>query len=158
MPRTIIRSLYLALLCLAFQAPAQAESEAECSIWLCLPGAFPAGCAAAYSAFIARVTHIPPKPPLPAWGSCAVDSGDGMGASDGVAAYVPEQPGRCVRTQGKNDRCVAWGDPTPAHYVKGRSCFRGKDGYSNPEGCTGTFHYVEVYQNGQQLGETYYWR
>lgn len=137
--------------------PARAESETECSIWLCLPGGFPMGCAAAYAAFIKRVTNLPPKPPLPPWGSCAVSDGR-MSAGDGYAAYVPEQPGKCIRTQGKSDRCVAWADPTPEHYVMGRTCTRGKDGYSNPEGCTATFRYVQVYQDGKAIGETYYFR
>ncbi|MDD3444667.1 MAG: hypothetical protein PHS60_04615 [Zavarzinia sp.] len=155
--KRLISAVAVAASLAAWTPPANAASEAECSIWLCLPGGFPLGCAAAFSAFISRVTHIPPKPPLPAWGSCAVDSGDGMGASDGIAAFVPEQR-ICTKTTGKNDRCIAW-ETIPAHYVKGSPCTRGKDNYSNPPGCTATFMYVDVFDaDGNQIGDTYYWK
>lgn len=45
-----------------------AESEADCAIWICLPGGFPTGCSAAYSAFRDRIKHR--KPPLPDLSSC----------------------------------------------------------------------------------------
>lgn len=45
-----------------------AESEADCAIWLCLPGGFPSGCSAAHSAFIKRIKKK--KPPLPDLSSC----------------------------------------------------------------------------------------
>lgn len=47
---------------------ARAESQAACSIWLCLPGGFPTGCAAAYSEFKHRIKKG--KPPLPSLSSC----------------------------------------------------------------------------------------
>lgn len=44
---------------------ASAESEADCAIWICLPGGFPSGCAAAYRAFRDRIKHgYPPLPEL----------------------------------------------------------------------------------------------
>lgn len=48
--------------------PAYAASEAECAIWICLPGGFPSGCAAAYSAFKNRIKYA--RPPLPDLASC----------------------------------------------------------------------------------------
>ena len=67
----------IAITVAAIGLPSQsyAVSEAECAIWLCLPGGFPSGCGAAHSAFIDRITHKPkPKPPLPPFGACAVDA------------------------------------------------------------------------------------
>ncbi|WP_282611043.1 hypothetical protein [Pelagibius sp. Alg239-R121] len=75
-----MRNLHLVAASATFlltSTPAYAASQDECAIWLCLPGGFPSGCGAAYSAFIERITHKPkPKPPLPPFNSCAVDSGN----------------------------------------------------------------------------------
>lgn len=46
-----------------------AASEADCAIWICLPGGFPSGCAAAHRAFRDRVKHG--RPPLPELWSCS---------------------------------------------------------------------------------------
>lgn len=58
--------------------PARAASEAECAIWLCLPGGFPSGCSAAHSAFKKRIKKG--KPPLPDLASCTTGP-DGKGTS-----------------------------------------------------------------------------
>ncbi len=58
--------------------PARAASEAECAIWLCLPGGFPSGCSAAHSAFKKRIKKG--KPPLPDLSSCTTGP-DGKGTS-----------------------------------------------------------------------------
>lgn len=47
---------------------AYAETEDSCAIWLCLPGGFPTGCAAAYSEFKHRIKKG--KPPLPKISAC----------------------------------------------------------------------------------------
>lgn len=47
---------------------ASAASKSDCAIWICLPGGFPQGCSAAYSAFRDRIKHR--KPPLPDLSSC----------------------------------------------------------------------------------------
>ncbi len=52
----------------------RAASQAECAIWICLPGGFPTGCGAAHAAFIKRIRAL--KPPLPDFNACAVDSGN----------------------------------------------------------------------------------
>lgn len=48
--------------------PAEAESEANCAIWICLPGGFPSGCEAAYNAYKDRIKHG--RPPLPQLSAC----------------------------------------------------------------------------------------
>lgn len=57
---------------------ARAASEAECAIWLCLPGGFPSGCSAAHSEFKKRIKKG--KPPLPDLSSCTTGP-DGKGSS-----------------------------------------------------------------------------
>lgn len=47
---------------------AKAESEADCAIWICLPGGFPSGCEAAYREYKGRIKHG--RPPLPKLSSC----------------------------------------------------------------------------------------
>lgn len=51
-----------------FPSSSYAASQSECAIWLCLPGGFPTGCAAAHSAFRDRIKHG--KSPLPDLSSC----------------------------------------------------------------------------------------
>src|SRR5690606_15229098 len=46
----------------------RAASEADCAIWICLPGGFPSGCGAAHSAFKKRIKKG--RQPLPALASC----------------------------------------------------------------------------------------
>lgn len=76
MRRFFIMALAALGLAAAQPLPAQAASQAECAIWLCMPGGFPSGCGAAYSAFRHRVKHrMSPLPPL---ASCTTGP-DGIG-------------------------------------------------------------------------------
>jgi len=47
------------------------DYDFDCAVILCLAGGFPAGCGAAYSYMIDRITRVPPKPPF---GFCAFGS------------------------------------------------------------------------------------
>lgn len=147
-------------MCLALMTCAQvasAASQDECAIWLCLPGGFPQGCGAAYSAMIDRIEDR--KPPLPDFGACAVNpppgSGSHMTFSWGMAAYVPARQ-VCPNFEG------AWwlGQQAcrvePEQYIKNTSC-QVWEGGSYPEGCTQTVRWAEVYTDGQLAGPTYYW-
>lgn len=75
-----MKNLYLVVLALFLAIPsmpkqAAAASEAECAIWLCLPGGFPASCEPAYSAFKARLrAGKSPLPPMSACGGSAQSS------------------------------------------------------------------------------------
>ena len=77
---TILRLLFTGgLLVAPLAAPptAHAASQDECAIWLCLPLGFaPSACSPAWRAFVKRVFRFRPKPPLPAFGSCAVEAED----------------------------------------------------------------------------------
>tara|TARA_R110001599_G_scaffold69022_1_gene194414 strand:- start:246 stop:725 length:480 start_codon:yes stop_codon:yes gene_type:complete len=68
---SIIAALITALI-IGNSPKAQAASEDECAIWICLPGGFPAGCGAAHSAMLKRLKDR--KAPLPAFGSCAANA------------------------------------------------------------------------------------
>lgn len=81
--------------CISVQIPvAKAESEAACAIWLCLPGGFPTGCAAAYSEFKHRLKKG--KSPLPSLLSCTTgpDGNSSNGSYQmGVEYFLPCKEG-----------------------------------------------------------------
>lgn len=137
---------------------AQAASEDECAIWICLPGAFPATCEAAKSAMIDRVKDN--KSPLPPFSACSADGNDhGMSSNHGVVAYIPARR-ECTRWgyHGKHEECRSW-EALPERYVRGTSCrVDHRDGSREPEGCTRTYRYAEIFDaSGSQQGDTYYW-
>jgi len=111
---------------------AQAATESECAIWLCLPAGFPSGCGEAKAAFRHRIKHL--KPPLPDFASCSI-GGDAhtstMHAKDGYAALI--------------------GRRNPPSIIKDAGCIS-----HLPAGCTQTIRYVDAFVGGKKLGETYY--
>ncbi len=140
-------------------SPANAASENECAIWICLPGGFPAGCGSAYSAMINRVKHR--KPPLPNFSACAVNppigSGSHMNFDYGLAALIAAKR-TCEKWaiwRGETDICSQW-KTIPQHYVKGSSCTH-NDGGENPPGCIATKMYGDVFIEGMPAGPTFYW-
>ncbi len=136
---------------------AKAASEAECAIWICLPGGFPGGCEAAYSAMVSRIKSL--RPPLPPFKSCSVEAtSEGMTFNWGMAAYVPQRR-ICARSSYASDSeyCTEWTD-LPEAYVKGTSCRITSDGERQPDGCVATYRYGDVFSRGELMGETYYWR
>nr|AGH89318.1 conserved hypothetical protein similar to pRA3.33 [uncultured bacterium] len=137
---------------------AQAASEDECAIWLCLPGGFPSGCGGAKSAMLKRVKKG--KSPLPDFVSCAVKSGGSSMTYDYNYAAAIQERRVCKRYTGNqnNSRCVEW-ETVPAHYQKGKVCaINNQTGSRNPRGCTSTYRYVDVFVDGALTGDTYFWR
>lgn len=134
---------------------ASAASQDECAIWICLPGGFPSGCGAAHSAMIDRIKDR--KPPLPNFGSCAVNppkgSGSHMSFDWGIAAYIPSHR-ECV-SWGWGDSCARY-DTVPESYVRGRRCNITEDS-SYPRYCTKTVRWSEVFIEDKLAGPTYYW-
>lgn len=153
---------------IAAPAPALAVDEDDCAIWLCLPAGFPSGCGGAKSKFKDRIKHL--RPPLPNFASCLVESGpndsSSMSADYGVAAVIREQTvckewkyqnnygGGGNGGYGSTSTCVEW-VTIPEHTIKGTPCTYTGYGSATPEGCYKTIRYVEIYQEGKQLGDTY---
>jgi len=125
-------------------SPAYAASEDECAIWLCLPVGFAfSECTAAYGAMLDRIFSFPPKPPLPLFGSCSVDSPNGGSFTHEVSDYAP---------------CRA--DETEVEFGFTRGLTRGQycrsangDLRSRPRSDRPT-HYITV-QVGDEIYETY---
>lgn len=161
----IVPSLILSSLLLS-SLPVKA-SDADCSIWLCLPMGFPSGCSEAKSAFKHRIKKL--KPPLPNFLSCLatdvqVPAGTPVSTMDakyGVAAIIKETK-QCTQWTGNsnNKRCIKW-QTIPSHIIKGTACrligtSQNKHWY--PKNCSGTTHWVDTYMDGNKYGETFYYR
>ena len=149
----------IAVFTLVVSQSATAQSD-ECAIWLCLPGGFPLGCAAAAAAMAKRVASL--KPPLPPWGSCAVEAGDGgMRAHTGAAAWIGEPVEICtdMKSTPTGERCAAWETLPHNFWVDGPECTtHDKTEQRNPPGCTKTGKFVKVFDaHGVQVGKTHYW-
>lgn len=159
-------------------SPALAASDDECAIWLCLPGGFPSGCGAAKSAMKDRLKDF--KPPLPPFQSCVVNSvsipssGSTGGETNVETGVNPDDytyqygPATWIREhqvcanwvesgppRARSRRCVDY-DTIPGKYVH-RRCWVDRDGNETPEYCSGNFRFVQVFINGVQTGETFYW-
>lgn len=139
-------------------------SQDECSIWLCLPGGFPAGCSGAHSAMIDRIKDG--KSPLPSFSSCAIDDGNaGLSHKYSYAAYIPQHE-VCIKTVMKyvngyyHSVCVKT-KTVPEEYRKGTRCqiyrpYKDADMIHSPEYCSRTVKYIDVFQDGKMMGDTYY--
>ena len=135
---SFVLALIIGTLPLTLSPTAYAASDDECSIWLCLPMAFPGGCEDAKKAFRSRIKKF--KPPLPHFASCLIKGSpeSNMTTKEGTAAKMPD-----------------------GSYIDGRKCeryfYKGKLVW-RPYQCTGTWHYVETLDNGQVNGERYYYQ
>ncbi|MGN1394571.1 MAG: hypothetical protein ACI4V7_11185 [Succinivibrionaceae bacterium] len=146
-----------------------AISDDECAIWLCAPAGFgPSECGPAHSAMIRRVHRG--QGPLPPFSLCNKHSSNSnisnteMTSADGYAAYIPSHT---ICTQYKEEirygnygpqkvkTCVAYG-PSGDSWVKDRGCIHSSNGHTDPQGCTTTGYYVEVFVDGVKVGETYF--
>jgi hypothetical protein len=136
---------------------AYSASQAECAIWICMPGGFPAGCGAAYSAMISRVKKR--KPPLPAFSGCAVNpppgSGSHMTFDYGPAAEIAPHQICTHWDNSDNAYCLGW-KTVPRHYIKKTICQQSDNG-SQPPNCVATRMYGDVFIEGTPAGPTFYW-
>ena len=165
--KNVIQWLLMSIL-LVGSASSFAASEDECAIWLCMPAAFAVdGCDGAFDAMIDRVTHIPPKSPIPAWSSCEykgdlpVEDNTEMSSRDGNAAYIPahEECHKWESDYGER-KCLDL-EKIPSTIIKDTSCNTRWDApnekwVTRPEHCTDTLIYAETYVDGVQMGETYF--
>lgn len=150
----MVKILFVLVAVFVSMQPAQAASEDDCAIWLCLPAGFPSGCGGAYSAFRDRIRHF--RPPLPPIMSCVVGAdSSGMTSDYGPAAIIGASR-RCVETGGYDSTVCIRYETVPETYVKGTGC-RISDAGEEPRGCTRTGHYIDVFVEGRKAGDTYVW-
>lgn len=135
-----------------------AASEAECKIWVCLPGGFGVDCQDARVAMEKRIDQN--KTPLPKFSSCEDEKekdGSTMSYDYSYAAYIPEHQS-CETHYGKSIyNCTT----IDAHWIKDTRCIHyhsdNKGTVWQPKGCTMTKRYIDVLVDGIPVGETYYW-
>lgn len=142
-------TLALPLFMLAPSPAAQAASEDECSIWLCLPTGFGEGCGGAKSAFKHRIKKG--KSPLPDLGECALQGKTGIPDVDNAILGGESQ------FTSNNGIAAGFKDKPPQ---KGTPCMRYGSGgnlRTNPKGCVGTLQYVEIFMDGNTFGNPYFW-
>lgn len=147
---------------------ANATSNDECAIWLCLPTGFPSGCSDAKSAMMKRIKHF--KSPLPSLSSCLTDaSAEGVDTSStgemtydyGYAAHIPTYTYCSAKRRVAKDTYECREETTvEEHYVKGTQCgYKRVDKETTtkyPSNCDATYRYIDEYVDGVQYGDTYY--
>lgn len=147
--------------------PAQA-SDADCSIWLCLPMGFPSGCSDAKKAFKKRIKKM--KSPLPDFAGCMVKGVDmpqgvhisKMDAKHGVAAIMSysEQCSKYEYDSTGQRQCLET-KMLPNSIIKGKRCekeyFMGSLVKWSPYGCKGTTKWVETFMDGNRYGDRIYY-
>ncbi len=139
-------------------APARAQSNDECAIWLCAPVGFVLpGCGGPLKAMIKRTATF--KSPAPSFRSCeAEESGVSMSQRSGIAAVMALEKRACVAPGplASEEDCEVWEVTVPGTYIEGTRCIE-TEFFNLPEGCITTYRYIQVYQNGQPYGDTYYY-
>ncbi|MGO3768162.1 hypothetical protein ACT3T8_15875 [Halomonas sp. AOP1-B1-8] len=136
---------------------AQAASDDECGIWMCLPTGFPEGCAASHAAMMKRVSEF--KSPLPAFSSCSADnSDDGYSFEYGMAAIIPPRQ-ECTDWRDKGDGLVCSNyEQKPEQRIEGTACVEHHEsGIKEPRGCVRTERYAHILIDGEQYGQSYTW-
>lgn len=142
----------------------------SCGIWMCLPMGFPGSeCQAPHREFHKRVAKG--RSPLPSLSSCMDNqtaSNSTLSSKDGVAAFIPKHKVRdkCIKYTmttasiygGPQQICAEysykWVDDS---YIRGAVCIHGERGTTTPKGCTKTVKWIEVLNNNEKVGSTYYW-
>lgn len=135
---------------------AYAASEADCAIWLCLPGGFPTGCSAAHSAFKKRVKKG--RSPLPDLSSCTTGPNGQQSSGHyqlGYEYFEPCKEGYALEQQNTNGsymmtgRCVL----KQCSYGWGNQCAI-QDSYAAIRRPSPS--YVKMWVDGQYLGQFFY--
>ena len=138
---------------------AKAESEASCAIWLCLPGGFPTGCAAAYSEFKHRIKKG--KSPMPSLSSCTTGP-DGKSSNGkyelGIEYFMPCKEGFAIDENILNSSNRGVCKPTNSLCSRSAKYRGGKKldctSYETPRRINP--RYVRMWVNGQYLGQFFY--
>lgn len=134
-----------------------AASEADCAIWICLPGGFPEGCSAAYSAFRDRIKHR--KPPLPDLSSCTTGPNGERVAGNyelGRETFETCRGGYVLRENNRNGfpvggKCYL-SQCAPERYLDANETY-----CQNYEAIRRTKQsYVKMWVNGDYLGQFWY--
>jgi hypothetical protein len=156
----IINKVMVCALGLVFSSSALALSKKQenaCAIWLCAPSGFGIGCAAAFSEMKSRIRHF--KPPLPELSSCGKTNGSSKWTHRYDDAALMPAYSTCSKFHENSGSCIGKVEHYPQRYIKNTPCVKrgGSDGDWSPQGCIRSYKYIEVFENGVQHGETFFW-
>ena len=136
------KQLISILLCVVIIGPAQvrAASPEECAIWLCFPVGFMfKACHPAYEAMVDRLIEF--KGPAPTFKSCE----------------TPDADNPNNYTMSMNSAIKMGGANLGAEKIlDGGFCNQRDTGPEEPAGCVKTLRMYKLYENGEQMGMTYY--
>ena len=140
----------------------------SCGIWMCLPMGFPgAECNAPHREFHKRVAKG--SSPLPSLSSCMDNqtaSNSTLSSKEGIAAFIPKHKvqDQCIEykttytSTGPKHVCAEYNYKwIEDSYIRAAVCIHGERGTTTPKGCTKTVNWVEVLDNNEKVGSTYYW-
>lgn len=139
-----------------FPSRVYAASEADCAIWLCLPGGFPTGCEAAHSAFKQRIKKG--RAPLPDLSSCTVGP-NGQRSNGkyqlGYEYFEPCREGYTLEQSNTNGANITFGRCVlkKCRYGWENQCLT-KDSYAAVRRPKPS--YVKMWVDGQYLGQFFY--
>lgn len=138
----------MVLITSGYSPTVKAASEAECSIWLCLPTGFPSGCGEAKSAFKKRIKKL--KPPLPDFLACMIKQEE-----------IPPQLKDSYKPSNMTYKESIHALMPDGSYIDGLPCIKISSNRHGlvwrPWGCKETHKSVDVYIDGIKTGETYYY-
>lgn len=130
------------LLCIVIvgPSPVRAASDDECAIWLCLPVGFVfPECGGARLAMYERLFTF--QSPAPSFSSCESPN------STNSNSYTVSS-GRAIKMGGAN--------LGPRKILDDGFCNQRDSGPEEPRGCTKTLRMYKLFENGVQMGLTYY--
>lgn len=161
---TVGKYLLLAIVAVIFTVTidvpqARAASEADCAIWICLPGGFPSGCGAAHSAFKKRIKKG--RPPLPPLASCTTGpNGKGVNGSYQLGYEIFEACKEGYVLKESNNGMIRTG---VCQKTQCSSSPYGFGGYNNRNSCDSYAairraqpSYVKMWVDGDYLGQFWY--
>ena len=143
-----MRKLIAAILALSITLPAQSADDDECAIWLCLPIGFGIPqCKDAREAMVKRTIEF--KSPVPTFRSCEVSADQRSNINEYTFKTFPAALMGSYTLP--NGDIVA-----PERRIVPGSCNHRDSGPEEPRGCVATLQGVRLFENGVQMGSTYY--
>ena len=126
-----------------------------------------AECNAPHREFHKRVAKG--RSPLPSLSSCMDNqtaSNSTLSSKEGIAAFIPKHKvqDQCIEykttytSTGPKHVCAEYNYKwIEDSYIRAAVCIHGERGTTTPKGCTKTVKWVEVLDNNEKVGSTYYW-
>lgn len=138
---------WLPAVALSISTLAAAADPDECAIWLCLPAGFVhPSCQPAKRAMIKRLFEF--KGPVPSFSSCEVQGAERTNTN----VYDYQIGSAALMGSYFHGSTVI----EPSRLIVPGICNHRDTGPEEPRGCVTTLQMIKVFENGQQMGMTYF--